>query len=131
MENINEEFFWNVAFSNVSEWRLLKIIQYNKHIQKILKKNLMNYKMMSRVFIVDESTTKGEIYDVCNNQIIYEGGYLNGKKNGKGKEYYNNGQLKFEGTYLNGERNGKGKEYDSKGKLIFEGEYTNGKRNEN
>ena len=28
----------------------------------------------------------------------------------------------FEGEYLNGEKNGKGKEYD-KGKLIFEGEY--------
>ena len=30
--------------------------------------------------------------------------------NGKGKEYYDNGKLKFEGEYLNGERNGKGKE---------------------
>ena len=33
--------------------------------------------------------------------------------------------------YLNGKRNGKGKEYDSNGKLIFEGEYLNGKRHEN
>ena len=30
--------------------------------------------------------------------------YLNGKRNGKGKEYDNNGLLKFEGEYLNGER---------------------------
>jgi len=27
--------------------------------------------------------------------LIYEGEYLNGKRNGKGKEYYNNGILKF------------------------------------
>ena len=34
----------------------------------------------------------------------------------------------FEGQYLYGVRNGKGKEYNSDGKLIFEGEYLNGKR---
>ena len=38
----------------------------------------------------------------------------------------NNGWLKFEGEYLNGKRNGKAKEYD--GDLIFEGEYKNGKK---
>ena len=34
--------------------------------------------------------------------LISEGEYLNGKRNGKGKEYYDNGDLKFEGEYLNG-----------------------------
>ena len=50
-------------------------------------------------------------------------------KEGKGlvKEYFN-GDLRFEGAYLNGERNGKGKEYDFNGKLIFEGEYLNGNK---
>ena len=57
--------------------------------------------------------------------LIYE------LKNGKGyiKEYYEEGKLKFEGEYLNGERNGKGKEYNAyDGKLRFEGEYLNGER---
>ena len=36
------------------------------------------------------------------------------------------GGLIFEGEYLNGEKNGKGKEYDELGTLIFEGEYQNG-----
>ena len=40
------------------------------------------------------------------------------------KEY--NGKLMFEGEYLNGKRNGKGKEYDFNGKLKFEGEFLNG-----
>ena len=35
----------------------------------------------------------------------------------------------FEGEYLNGERNGKGKEYEN-GKLIFEGYYIKGKKND-
>ena len=53
---------------------------------------------------------------------------MNGKRNGKGKEYYENGNIEFEGEYLNGKRNGKGKEYFNNGKLLFEGEYLNGKR---
>ena len=46
------------------------------------------------------------------------------------RKYYNkDDKLLFEGEYLNGERNGMGKEYDSDGKLEFEGEYLKGKRN--
>ena len=43
-------------------------------------------------------------------------------KNGKGhvKEYDDYGNIKFEGEYLNGKRNGKGKEYYKNGKLMFE-----------
>ena len=52
-------------------------------------------------------------------KLIFEGEYLNGKRNGKGKEYWN-GELIFEGEYLNGLRNGKGKEYYDNKKLKFE-----------
>ena len=50
------------------------------------------------------------------------GGIINEIKDGKGhiKEYDSYGCLKFEGEYLNGERNGIGKEYDN-GKIKFEG----------
>ena len=37
-------------------------------------------------------------------------------------------RIKFEGEYLNGKRNGKGKEYDEEGNLIYEGDYINGER---
>ena len=64
--------------------------------------------------------------------MIFEGEYINGKRNGYGKEYDKNSKLLckliFEGEYINGKRNGYGKEYDEKGLLIFEGEYLNGKR---
>ena len=55
---------------------------------------------------------------------------LNNKKNGlNNKEYQEiNNKLIFEGGYLNGERNGKGKEYNFDNKIIFEGEYINGER---
>ena len=53
---------------------------------------------------------------------------MNGKRNGKGKEYNRDNKLVYEGEYLNGERNGKGKEYHKNGKLKFEGEYFNDKK---
>ena len=68
----------------------------------------------------------GKWYDE-NGNIIHE--LING--NGYSKEYLELSEsvsLKFEGEYLNGKRNGKGKEYDVLGKVKFEGEYINGKR---
>ena len=56
-------------------------------------------------YLYDEKWN-GKGYDK-NGNIIYE--LING--NGKAKEYWNNDKLSFEGEYLNGKRNGKGKEY--------------------
>ena len=41
------------------------------------------------------------------------------ERNGKGKEYYDDGSLRFVSEYLNGKRNRKGKEYSKYGKLVF------------
>ena len=59
-------------------------------------------------------------------ELIYEGEYLNGERNGKGKEYWN-GKLIFEGEYLYGKRL-KGKEYVNE-RLEYEGEYIINKYN--
>ena len=65
----------------------------------------------------------GKGYDE-NDNIIYD--LKNGNSNVK--EYYYC-KLEFVGEYLNGKRNGKGKEYDCyDGKLIFESEYLNGEK---
>ena len=92
------------------------------------------------IFYFDNTIKNGKItYQLINGSgnikeyaddgdLEFEGEYLNGLKNGKGKEYYN-GNLEFEGEYLNGLKNGKGKEYaDFTRNLIFEGEYLNGNR---
>ena len=46
-------------------------------------------------------------------EISFEGEYLNGKRNGKGKEYYYKGGIKFEGEYFEG-KIWNGKMYDEK-----------------
>ena len=70
------------------------------------------------------------MYDHKGN-LIFQGEYKNGQLwKGKAYEYdynhNNNDILKFEGEYLDGKKNGKGKEYDCFGKQIFEGFYKEG-----
>ena len=77
-------------------------------------------------------------------KLAFEGEYLEEKRNGKGREYYE-GKLIFEGEYLKGQRwNGKGKEYWYYGKIevaeksvntrklkvfkVFEKEYIKGEK---
>ena len=56
--------------------------------------------------------------------MIFEGEYLNGKRNGNGKEYDDYGNIVFEGEYLNGKKwNGKG--YNSENNIVYE--LSNGK----
>ena len=107
--------------------------------------NIINYRILSGRYIIYESKNKGKEYNSCGDELIFEGEYLNGERNGYGKEKAipiinqniqefvkhfneNNGNT-YEGEYLNGKRNGKGKEFNWNGKLIFEGEYLNGKKN--
>ena len=63
----------------------------------------------------------GKEYDI-DGTLIFEGEYINGKKNGNGKEYSFD-TIRFEGEYLSGKRNGKGKKYYFNGDLEFEGKY--------
>ena len=58
--------------------------------------------------------------------LIYDGEYLNGKWNGKGKEYRIKGSLKYDGEFSNGKKHGKGKFYDDYGHLKFEGNFKGG-----
>ena len=69
-------------------------------------------------------------YKTISDKLFFEGEYLNGLRNGKGKKYYINASgktvLEFEGEYLNGVKHGIGKKY-CHGYLLYEGEYINGK----
>ena len=47
--------------------------------------------------------------------LIYEGEFINGKRNGKGKTFRQN-ELEFEGEFLNGQE-WNGKKYDENGNI--------------
>ena len=128
LENIKSIYFLKIVFSDITEKRQLQIVNYNKALQFKLEKNLIHYKILSGKYMIHETNTKVKIYNAYNDNLLFEGEYLNGKRNGKGKEYYDDGKLKYEGEYLNGKRNGKGKLYYKYGDLMFEGEYLNGNK---
>jgi len=139
------------VFSYLSIKYILNIIIYNKKLQNIFGIDIKKYKEVSGIYKIRSRNGKCKEYILNTKILIFEGEYLNGKRNGKGKkycelefegeylngkkwngkgkEYYDNGQLEFEGEYLNGEKNGNGKEYNIDGKLKYEGEYLKGKRN--
>ena len=71
-----------------------------------------------------EKNEKIIMKQIFKNKLLFEGECLNGKRNGKGKEYFKN-KLMFEGEYKNGKRNGFGIEYNVEDG-IFEGEFKNG-----
>ena len=116
-------------FSNLDEELKLTLIIYNKHFQKILNIDIIDYKRFSGKYIIGERNGFGKEYNGSDKKLLYEGEYLNSIRNGKGKEYYN-GKLLYEGEFLNGRRSGKGKEYYPNYEiLLYEGEFLRGKRN--
>ena len=119
MKNILKfQYTFKFIFSCIKEKRKLDIVKYNKNMQKILDIGIINYKTFNGKYIIGERNGKGKEY-YFNDNLIFEGEYLNGKRNGKGKEYNINDNLIFEGEYLNGKRNGKGKEYDCTIYVVF------------
>ena len=129
LKNIKSSYIIKIIFIYFDSIKKLNLVRYNKSLQNILKISIIKYKIYSKKYIIYEtmSKTKGKEYDCFKDTLIFEGEYLDRKRNGKGKEY-KDGIIKFEGEYLNGKRNGTGKEYRSNGTLIFEGEYLNGYR---
>ena len=59
--------------------------------------------------------------------MIFEGEFKDGKKYGKGYEYYYNKELSLDEEYLNWEKTEENKNNYFKGNLKFEGEYFKGK----
>ena len=104
-----------------------------KQVEKLKQRDYKFDKPMGVLGIKLLADNINTLTDVSQNKnilskLVFEGEYLNGKRNGKGKEYDNNGKLIYEGEYLNGKRHGKGKEYDYNTNLIYEVEYLKGKR---
>ena len=125
-----------IIFSHFDERKKLKVARRSKDCQNFINRSLINYKIFSGRYIEYTNYPKqgkkyGKEFDVFTDRLLYEGEFLNGERNGTGKEYDLFKKIKFEGEYINGKRHGKGKEYSGYGNTIFEGNYLQGKRNGN
>ncbi len=101
---IKSYYFIEIIISYVNEEQKLKMIKYNKKLQKRINISIINYKHFKGKYIIYESNGKVKEYYSQYNNLAFEGEYLNGKRNGYGKKFWN-GILMFEGEYLNGKRN--------------------------
>ena len=148
ISSILSKYIQRELFLYLNEKQILDMIIYNKQLQMIFQKDIKDYQRISGKYKIGEKNGIGRIYMFNTDELIFEGEFLNGKKNGKGKEYYYRGELKFDGEYLYHKMwHGKGfnikgdiefeikdgngyiKEYNIAGQLNFEGEYKNGERN--
>ena len=128
--NLNKEvkssYIINSIFSHLNDIRKIKLVAFNKKYQNKFGIKIDDIKITSGKLKLAPWNGYGKEFCLKSKKLIYEGEYLNGKRNGKGKEYDFDGKVIFEGKYLNGKRNGKGKEY-YRNYITFEGEYLNGK----
>ena len=85
-KSISKYILKNILFSFLFEKQKLKIIIYNKDLQNKYDINIENYKRISKRNRIGERNGKGKEYNISSNIMIFEGEYLNGKRNGKGKE---------------------------------------------
>ena len=108
---IKSSYILNEIFSFLNMKQKLNIIIYNKQLQKEQGIDIEDYKNISGKYKIDGIFGLGREYKIKTNELIFEGEYLNGKRNGNGKEYYDNEKIKFEGEYKNGLK-WNGKEYD-------------------
>ena len=127
LEFIKSTFILKNIFSFIHEKTKLIILNHNKRYQNKLNIKINDYKRFCHKYIIFKWNNKGEERDSYDESLIFIGEYLNGKRNGYGKEYAHY-RLIFEGAYLNGKRNGYGKEYYEYGQIKYEGIYLNGKK---
>ena len=124
----NLKLKYEKEFNNGKIWNM-KVYDENNHIiyelhdGKGLTKDFDEYLNLEFEGEYLNGVRNGKGKEFQNRRLIFEGEYLNGKRNGKGKEYNRDEIVIFEGEYLDGKRNGKGKEYDEDGKLKFDGEF--------
>ena len=122
---------WNLKESNLK----IKYLGENKYIihdiSGIIKEYENGYLIYEGEYINDKRNGRGKEFDI-NGKITFEGEYKNGNRwNGKIKELITpmHDEIEFEGEYINGETIGIIKKYHYDGKLEFECEYKNDKRN--
>ena len=106
-----------------------KIKLYYNSDWKITKEDKATYFRESE-YDLNNFKLDGKVYDYSiSGNLLMEGSYLNGKRNGSFTFYFNNGKVKNKGKYENNRRVGKWEYYYNNGQLkqviLFKGEETN------
>ena len=79
LKNVNSSYFAEIVFSYVDEKKKLKLVKFNKSLQKQINISINNYIHFKGKYIIYESYGKGKEYNLYD-ELEFEGEYLNGKK---------------------------------------------------
>ena len=82
-------------FKPLDNKRKLNLIKYNNNLQKSNNIAIIFYQIYSPTYIIYGVNGIGKEYNTENDNIVFEGEFKNGKRNGKGKEY-EYGKILFE-----------------------------------
>ena len=83
--NIKSITILKILLNFVYEGRKLKVIKYNKQFHNKLNINHINYQLFSGRYLISQENGIIKEYSCKNNNLLYEREYLNGKRNGFGK----------------------------------------------
>ena len=83
LNNIKSSYFTFMLFSYLNEGTKLKIVLYNKRLQKLLDINLINFKIFSGRYVELQQNGEWKELSSYDDYLIFERQYLNGKRNGK------------------------------------------------
>ena len=96
LNNIKSIYFLRTIMTYIEEGKKLELIMYNKNIQNKLEIGIINYQFFSGKYKILDKTGTSQVFFGANDEMIFEGKYVNGKRNGKGKEYDYDGYLIFD-----------------------------------
>ena len=97
--SVKSEYILKEILLILGEKRKLLLLKHNKYYHKLLGINIENYQKLSGKIIIGGYNGYGKEKEFEDLKVIFKGYYINGKRNGRGKEYDKEGQLIFEGEY--------------------------------
>ena len=89
---VKSRFNIKLIFSFLEQKLKQEIIRYNKKYQNLFNINIDDYKKNCKIIRIIEKNGFGKEYTLDKNRLIFEGEFKNGKKNGKGTEYFEDGK---------------------------------------
>ena len=88
LKHIKSKYILKKIISNLDQLTKLLLVKYNKELKNSINMDIIDYMFLSQKYFVGERNRKGKEYTIINNNLIFEGDYIDGKRTGYGKEYY-------------------------------------------
>ena len=89
LKYIKSKYIIHNLFSFMTEGKKLKIMKYNKFIQKKLQIYINDYEIFSGRYKMEGNNGKVKEYSLDGDKLVFEGEYLNGKEMVKEKNMAN------------------------------------------